>query len=286
MNNITNHIGVNEVGLLSKLATMPLQQVWAELRSRGVASVEMCTGFAGTERARKSGDEIEYAYTGGKGGGLTRGEQIYSRIESARQAGLDVVSMHLMFCEAYPEYIRESLPYLLEIHKHGVEQFVVSCSFSSAAMVEEYLPHLEYAARELKSAGAVLCYHNHHQDSEPLENGKTAMEMVLKAPDLMLQLDTGWAWYGGMDAPAFMKTHGDKIVSLHLKDLTADARERQDIGRFTAIGSGAVNTVECLKSMDTCRLKQDRLILDQDASAGDIFDDITDGIQFVRANTL
>ena len=284
MNNIANHIGVNEVGLLPKLTTMPLEQVWAELRKRGVTSVEMCTAFVGTEHARKCGDEIEYAYTRGKGGGITRGGQIYPRMASARQAGLKVISMHLMFCEAYPEYIRESLPYLLEIHEHGVEQFVVSCSFGSAAMVEEYLPHLEYAAKELKAADAVLCYHNHHQDSEPLENGKSAMEMVLEAPDLMLQLDTGWAWYGGMDAPAFMKAHGDRIASLHLKDLTADARDRQDIGRFTAIGSGTVNTVECLACMGECRLTPERLILDQDASAGDILDDISAGIAFVREN--
>ena len=192
--------------------------------------------------------------------------------------------MHLMFCEAYPEYIREALPYLQELHKYGIEQFVVSCSFNSAAMVEEYLPHLEYAAKELSKEGAVFCYHNHHQDSELLENDITAMEMVLEAPDLMLQMDTGWAWYGGMDAPSFMKAHADRIASVHLKDLTEDARKRQDIGRFTAIGSGAVNTKACLDCMDVCSLAPNRLILDQDASAGNIFDDISAGIAYIVKN--
>ncbi len=276
-------IGVNEVGLIPKLNSMPLEQVWEELLRRGVTSVEMCTGFDGTERAKRCDDEIEFRYTGGKGGGLTRGDAVFPRLESARRSGLEVISLHLMFCEAYPEYIREALPYLLELRAHGIEQFVVSCSFQSAAMVEEFLPHLQYTAVELKKAGAVLCYHNHHQDSEALENGKTAMDMALEAPDLMLQLDVGWAWYGGMDAPAFMKAHADRIASLHLKDLTADARERKDIGRFTAIGSGAVNTAECLACMDACALAPNRLILDQDASAGDILDDISSGIAYLRA---
>ncbi len=64
--------------------------------------------------------------------------------------------------------------------------------------------------------------------------------------------------------------------------MTEDSRERTDDGRFTAIGSGAVPTAEALKHLSVCSLAPDHLIIDQDASMKDMYDEIRSGIRFVR----
>ena len=107
--------------------------------------------------------------------------------------------------------------------------------------------------------------------------------MVLEnCPDCRIQLDAGWAWYGHMNSLEFMRRYGDRIISVHLKDLTADSRERSDGGRFTAIGAGAVPIKEVLDNLHLCNISPGRLIIDQDESVTDIYGDIKSGIQFIR----
>ena len=275
-------LGVNEVPLLSKLIPGPEEEVWQEIRKRGINGVEICILPEASERLQAHEDEVAARYHNPRP--FVRGEQIVPYVERIRKAGLQVLSCHVMLCEAYPKLIWDSVSYLKEVsHSTGIRQFVISCSFETAAMAEAYLPYLQKAASALKEDGICLCYHNHHQDSMPLENGKTVMEMIAADyPDVMIQLDIGWAWYGGMDSIAFMKKYGDRIISVHLKDLTEDARERSDAGRFTAIGAGAVNTEEVLKDLALCKIAPGKLIIDQDASTGDMYDDLAAAVRFVQ----
>ena len=279
-----NTPGVNEVPLLSKLIPGPEAQVWKEIRERGIAGVEICILPEESDRIRAYEEEVARKYHNPRP--FVRGADIEPYVARIREAGLEVPSCHVMLCEAYPELIRDNVSYLKDIsRKTGIRQFVISCSFESADMAGRFLPFLQEAAEALKENDIRLCYHNHHQDSVPLENGKTVMEMIVQqCPAVMLQLDIGWAWYGGMDNLEFMRDHGDRIVSIHLKDLTEDARTRSDAGRFTAIGSGCVNTQEVLRSLTLCRLSPGKLIIDQDASAGDMYDDLEAGVKFVRGS--
>ena len=119
-------------------------------------------------------------------------------------------------------------------------------------------------------------------DCIPFENGRSAMDMVIEeCPDCMIQLDAGWAWYGNMDVVGFMKKHGNRIASVHLKDLTADARERTDEGRFVAMGAGSAPIREAVQNLSLCDIAPGKLIFDQDASA-DIYADVAFGIKYVQ----
>ncbi|MBQ9031155.1 MAG: sugar phosphate isomerase/epimerase [Parasporobacterium sp.] len=275
-------LGVNEVPLLSKLIPEPEEQVWPQLIGRGISGVEICILPEETPQLRAYEEEVSKRFQNPRS--FARGEEILRFVRSIRSAGLEVHSAHLMFCEVYPELIAENIPYLLQVSRQtGIRQFVVSCSFETAQRTREFIPFLQQAANALKEEGVTLCYHNHHQDCTVLENGRTAFEMILEeCPDIMLQLDVGWAWYGGMDPVAFMKAHGDRIASVHLKDLTEDARERSDPGRFTAIGQGCVPIRDVLDHLPLCRLSCGKLIIDQDASAGDMYDDLASGTAFVQ----
>jgi len=277
-------IGINEIGLISKLVTQPYEEVWDTIRDLGATSVELCVIPDHSDRIRAYAEEAARKYPVGMPPCLCKGEAVFDFAKTILDHGLALCSCHLLLCEAYPEMVEESVPYMLQIGKQtGISQFVISCMFDSACKVNSFLKPIQSAAEALKAEGMTLCYHNHHMDSMPLENGKTAMEMVLEnCPDCMIQLDIGWAWYGQMNSVSFMEQHGDRIVSVHLKDLTEDARERTDDGRFTAIGSGAVPTAEALKHLHLCPPAPDHLIIDQDASNKDMYEEIRSGIRFVK----
>ena len=276
-------LGVNEVPLLSKLIPEPPEKVWPQLVRRGIAGVEICILPQDNPRVHAYEEEVSRRYRSSRS--FSRAEAILPFVQSIRDGGLEVDSAHLMLCEAYPELIVENIPYLIRVSRQtGIRQFVVSCSFDTMENTSRFIPFLQQAAKALREEGITLCYHNHHQDSTVFENGKSAFEMVLEeCPDIMLQLDVGWAWYGGMDPVAILKQYGERIVSVHLKDLAQDARERDDAGRFTAIGHGCVPVREVLDHLPLCRLSCGKLIIDQDASAGDMYDDLAAGAVFVQA---
>ena len=279
-------VGINEVGLIAKLVAEPYSDVWKNVKQCGVESIEICAVPDHSERIRQYALEAARKFPVGMPDCLAKGDYIFELAKSVTDSGLKIHSCHLLLCDAYPELIEESVPYLKDISAQtDIRQFVISCMFNSVEMVEAFLPHIQNAAHVLAQDGITLCYHNHDMDSRPLENGKTALEMVLEScPDCMIQLDVGWAWYGYMDSVEFMKQNGSRIASVHLKDLTSDCRERNDDGRFTAIGSGAVPMQEVLTNLHLCNIAPGRLIIDQDASSKDMYDDTASGIRFIRGN--
>jgi sugar phosphate isomerase/epimerase len=75
-----------------------------------------------------------------------------------------------------------------------------------------------------RRAGLTLCYHNHAFEFGPLE-GTTPFEVLNKEFDPKLvkwQLDVFWAAVGGKDPAALITEYGQRIASLHLKDMAAD----------------------------------------------------------------
>ena len=100
-------------------------------------------------------------------------------------------------------------------------------------------------------------------------------------PHLKMQLDIGWSWYANADTEALIQKYGDRIVSIHLKDFTEDARERNDDGRFTAIGAGAVSISSILAMSGLCDLKADRIIIDQDGTGNTMYGDLEKGLEYL-----
>lgn len=99
------------------------------------------------------------------------------------------------------------------------------------------------AAQLLSTAGAKAAplgmrvgYHNH--DKEFRKHGAlSALEILMKESDAAtvdFQLDCYWAFKGGADPLAFLRTHKDRIAQLHLKDAAAEPPHRQvDLGKGT-----------------------------------------------------
>jgi sugar phosphate isomerase/epimerase len=105
---------------------------------------------------------------------------------------------------------------------------------------------------------ALIGYHNHWWEIEPRFDGRTALEVLagLLAPEVFLEVDTYWAAVGGADVPELLRTLGDRVYALHVKDgpgvkeqpHTAVGKGTVDVPPILAAAPGAVRIVE----LDSC----------------------------------
>lgn len=87
-----------------------------------------------------------------------------------------------------------------------------------------------------RRAGLTFAYHNHDWEFRPL-GGSLPFDVLTQAgsPDyISLQLDLYWALAAGQDPAALLRRHAGRVVSVHVKDRTAD-------GRMVDVGSGAID---------------------------------------------
>jgi sugar phosphate isomerase/epimerase len=86
-----------------------------------------------------------------------------------------------------------------------------------------------------KERGVTFGYHNHNFEFEKIGT-ETLLERLTAATDptlVKLELDTYWAAYAGIDPVTLIKQYGQRISSLHLKDMTPERT-------FTEVGNGTL----------------------------------------------
>jgi sugar phosphate isomerase/epimerase len=102
---------------------------------------------------------------------------------------------------------------------------------------------LNSVAERAAAHGLRLGYHNHWWEFEPRVEGDHALVTLagLLAPEVFLEIDTYWAAVGGADVPAVLRTLGDRVRALHVKDGPVVKGEPH-----TAVGQGAMPVPEVL----------------------------------------
>lgn len=126
---------------------------------------------------------------------------------------------------------------------------------------EDSLTDEQYAelARTMQAVGEAMleygvraCYHNHGGTFIERED---EIERLLESTDpevLFLGPDTGHLAWAGIDVVAFAKRHGNRIKTLHLKDVDADVQARgaaagwdyrtfEENAIWTEVGTGGVD---------------------------------------------
>ncbi|MBQ7822528.1 MAG: sugar phosphate isomerase/epimerase [Clostridia bacterium] len=93
------------------------------------------------------------------------------------------------------------------------------------------------ALEKIKAAGKTFVYHNHRFEFAK-HNGKLDLVYMMEEnPDIQLVFDTFWAQSGGYDPALFIRQYGDRIHTVHLKDM----KVVQDVPKFTEILEGNLN---------------------------------------------
>ena len=92
----------------------------------------------------------------------------------------------------------------------------------------------------LKAAGLTFAWHNHDFEFLAFPDGTLPVEAILSASPLInLELDVAWAVKGGVDAAAFIEKYADRIVAIHMKDISPEGENLAEDG-WTDVGSGTM----------------------------------------------
>jgi sugar phosphate isomerase/epimerase len=97
---------------------------------------------------------------------------------------------------------------------------------------------LNAAAAKAADYGLRVGYHNHAFELESVIDGRHGLEILADhlAPEVVLEVDTYWAFTGGADVPALLRTLGSRVVALHIKDGDGS----QDPTKQVAVGNGVI----------------------------------------------
>jgi len=70
------------------------------------------------------------------------------------------------------------------------------------------------------AAGLGFGYHNHNWEFSNKVDGRPVFDLFVErlSPDVVLEVDTFWSTVGGADTPAFLRSLGERVQFLHIKD--------------------------------------------------------------------
>ncbi|HEY4224790.1 MAG TPA: sugar phosphate isomerase/epimerase [Pseudolysinimonas sp.] len=137
------------------------------------------------------------------------------------------------------------------------------------------------AVNELAKQGADhglrIGYHNHWWETENRIDDVTAYEVFFDAldPEVVLEVDTYWAEVGGASAADLLRTFGDRVVAIHVKDGAVS----QDDQEQTAVGSGKLDVLAILDAAP-----QALRVVELDGFRGDMFDALRDSFAFLTSH--
>ena len=123
-----------------------------------------------------------------------------------------------------------------------IQPSVDRARWQDAAGVAALAEELNQAATAAAEYGLRVGYHNHHFELESKIDGRHALEVLAEQldPEVVLQVDTYWAYAGGADVPALLGRLGDRVVALHVKDGDGSLNTKAQ----TAVGSGTLPVLD------------------------------------------
>jgi sugar phosphate isomerase/epimerase len=207
-----------------------------------------------------------------------------SYLAALEAAGLQVVSCHVPY-----ETCQESLDQAVaQCQVLGVSWAVIPWLDPEAnRSVEDWSARAQEMAafgQAFREAGLTLCYHNHHVELEAV--GDTTPFDVLfstaSAADLKIELDVGWAHYGGADTLALMHAHAGRIPLLHVKDVKQRYEGEEPV--TTELGNGATPFGPLLKAAGEVGVEW--LIVEQDESARDALESARMNAAYMRVHVF
>ncbi len=153
-------------------------------------------------------------------------------------------------------------------------------------------------AEQAKSRGLRFGYHNHQWEFTNRVDGRPVYELFVErlAPDVVLEVDTFWATVGGADVPGVLRSLGERVVAIHVKDgeVTGDIATalpsaqsalvvpdalRAAFENQTPAGQGEVDVPAILAAAP-----QALRVVEFDSYRGDVFEGIAQSLAWLQEN--
>lgn len=111
--------------------------------------------------------------------------------------------------------------------------------------------------------GYGFAWHNHDFEFKKLADGTVPQEHILAAaPDIGWEMDLAWLVRGGSDPLAWIDRFGNRIVSVHVKDI-ARAGQGLDEDGWSDVGQGTIDWAAMLKALKA-KTPAKHFIMEQD----------------------
>lgn len=101
-----------------------------------------------------------------------------------------------------------------------IDPFIPTDRWQTADDAARLADRVNELAQSAAAAGLRFGYHNHQWEFANRVDGRPVFEFFVErlAPEVELEIDTFWATVGGIDVPAYLRTLGDRVQALHIKD--------------------------------------------------------------------
>lgn len=171
---------------------------------------------------------------------------MYEDVEGFREKlgryGLQAKTGHFGFGE-----IRENPDHMIDVAKTlGIDVMVISAvpvpeRENTLAEWKALAAEVAKYGKMFSDSGLRFAWHNHAYEFAVLEDGSTPMQLLLDAnPDMLWQVDIGWVYRGRQDPSTWFSKYGDRVFSIHLKDIAADG-ECLDEDGWADVGHGVLD---------------------------------------------
>jgi sugar phosphate isomerase/epimerase len=157
-----------------------------------------------------------------------------------------------------------------------IEPYVDPARWEAEADISKVASELNAAARTAAGYGLRVGYHNHHFELKSKISGVHALEVLADRlePEVVLEVDTYWAYVGGADVPALITRLGDRVVALHLKDGDGSL----DTTKQVPLGSGVLPVWDIIAAAPEALR-----VVELDDSETDLLEAVEAGREFLLA---
>lgn len=136
----------------------------------------------------------------------------------------------------------------------GCKNVVISmlpfkCILGSESEFYRFVNSLDSITETYAKKGITLAYHHHNWEYIKLSNGKTRMqELVSHTSKIKFVHDTYWTARCGIDPVKQIEIFSDRLLGIHLRDLTFKKRGIDVLSVDTSIGDGVIDFSRVLKA--------------------------------------
>ena len=137
-----------------------------------------------------------------------------------------------------------------------LSQLPFSCVLGREEKFYEFVATLDRQFEIYQSHGITLAYHHHNWEYVTLRSGKTRMQQLLeKTKKIQFVHDTYWTTKCGLSSAQQVLEFGDRLMGIHLRDLTLHKKGIDVISSDGAVGSGVVDFAAVLQAakQTSCR---------------------------------
>ena len=207
--------------------------------------------------------------------------ELFGRSAKAFRDELDAAGLEL--CGTHcplpgPKEADERFDELAVLGAPAVFPSMPATAFAGTEGVAEAARQFNVVVPVAERHGIELGYHNHWWEFSRLADRLTAYSRFVELldPRVSLEVDTYWAQVGGADAAELVRSLGDRVHYLHIKDGPINKENREQV----AVGDGAMDVAAVLRANAAVRWH----VVELDDFSGDIWDAVQRSFSFLTSS--